>query len=117
MSTLAPLSKELFDLILEWELSPTEQINLLGIAPENPSDFVQFTENASPQKRRTLNCLISVQECVSILFPPNRVSGYLRSPNSELDGKTALEIMSEDPSKGIPRMLKYLQGSIQGGHY
>ncbi|MDP4549056.1 MbcA/ParS/Xre antitoxin family protein [Marinobacter sp. MDS2] len=74
-----------------WDLNESEQIGLLGIAPQS--------NEVHPESLERFSYILGIYKNLRILYPTEeRANQWVKRPNRAFGGKSALEIMIEDPA-------------------
>jgi len=88
----------------KWNLDEVEESKLLGVP-------AQTTPVSSPELLERLSYILGIYKNLRFIFTTEqRASGWIRRPNDAFDGKTALDVMMEDPA--IVR--RYLDAQADG---
>ena len=74
-----------------WDLSESEQIGLLGIAPQS--------NDVPPESLERFSYILGIYKNLRILYPTEeRANQWVKKHNAAFSGRTALEVMIEDPA-------------------
>lgn len=74
-----------------WDLNESEQAGLLGIHPQSVE--------VQPESLKRFSFILGIYKNLRILFPTEeRANQWVKKPNAAFGGRTALEIMVEDPA-------------------
>lgn len=74
-----------------WGLSEIEQSKLLGISSKS--------NDVSPENLERFSYILGICKNLRILFPTEqRASQWVKKPNSAFSGRSALEVMTDDPA-------------------
>ncbi|MDH4276001.1 MAG: MbcA/ParS/Xre antitoxin family protein [Gammaproteobacteria bacterium] len=110
-SDLGQLVMRLFE---HWNLDTTAQLSLLGLSPNSRALLTRYREGAAvPGTRDTLDrigWLLSIHKALRLLYPYNAdlLYGWIKRRNTAFDGRTPLEVMTEQGLIGIARVARYL---------
>lgn len=74
-----------------WNLNESEQIDLLGVAPQS--------NDVHPESLERFSYVLGIYKNFRILYPTEeRANQWVKRPNRAFGGKSALEVMIEDPA-------------------
>ncbi len=99
----------IMNLFKRWELSQTDQLNLLGLNPGNKTALLRYKQEGALKNSHDLlhrtTLLLSIHSSLGTLYPTpesrDMKYSWIREPNGILKGKIPLEIMKTDGIIGI----------------
>lgn len=100
-----------FELVDAWELSLHDQKILLGeralmnLSKQLDGDSEIVIDD---QTMATLVLLNHISKKIGELKPTVNANDFVRTSHANLNGKTPLDTILEDPKEGIPKVNKYL---------
>lgn len=108
---LATLVIKLFHL---WELSTSDQLDLLGLSPKSRAMLSRYARGEALPATRDMfdrvGWLLSIHKSLRLLYPRNediRFS-WVNRRNAAFDNLAPLEVMKEQGIIGIARVARYL---------
>lgn len=110
-SELGQIVMRLFD---RWGLDTATQLDLLGLSASSRALLTRYRNGAAvPGTRDTLDrvgWLLSIHKALRLLYPYNDDMRYswVARRNSAFDGRTPLDVMTEEGLIGIARVARYL---------
>lgn len=110
-SRLAGLLTNLF---AKWELSTTEQLNLLGLSATSRAMLAKYRRGGALANSRDMldraGWLLAIHKALRLLFPRNESLRYswVKRRNRDFDNFTPLEVMMREGIIGIAKVSRYL---------
>lgn len=102
-------------LLDEWQLTTTEQLNLLGLCETSINKLTRYRNGISPlpcerDKFDRAGILLSIYELLDNLFAdqPEISSSWLKSPNENFHSKRPLDFMMRSLF-GMAEVMRYLE--------
>lgn len=102
-------------LLRKWELSPEEQLDVLGMDPGERRNLVGYRkgELPLPDRRDMLDragYLLKIHRSLRLLFPedPALRYGWIRMRNASLAGCTPLEVIMKDGLMGLAKIEQFV---------
>ncbi len=108
------IAKMLIQMFENWQLSTEEQLDLLGLAPENRSALTRYRQGKPMAQSRDglerAGHLLAIHKNLRLLFPRNRDLAYrwMSTRNKALGGYTPVEIIRESGFAGLLMVRAYL---------
>ena len=116
----ARLGQMLLRLFEHWQLSPNQQLSLLGLPPDNPTCPHKYLcgrpLNNDHDKLERASALLSIHKSLRLLFPRNRNLAYrwIQQPNRAFEGQTPIEVIERNGMQGMYMVLRYLDEQLAG---
>lgn len=113
-SSRIALAKMIIRLFQLWNLTTTEQLNLLGLSPKSRSLLSKYGKGeALPATRDVLDrvgYLLAIHKALMLLFPENEdlFRSWIKRRNTAFGGATPLEVILEQGIVGMARVSRYL---------
>ncbi len=110
----AKLARLLTNLFAKWELSTTEQLNLLGLSATSRSLLTKYRRGSALANSRDMldraGWLLAIHKALRLLFPRNEALSYswVKRRNRDFDNFTPLEVMMREGIIGIAKVSRYL---------
>lgn len=99
-----------------WQLSTEDQLLLLG--SPGRSTFFKWKKDGGSLPKDTverISHLLAIHKALEILLPDTRAAdGWIRRPNAQFHGQTALDVMRGGQMMDVYRVRQYLD-SQRGG--
>lgn len=112
------LAKAITKLFKHWNLSQEEQCSLLGISGSSRRKLKEMADGTTgiPSGRDSferVGFLLSIHKALRLLYPknPEILYGWVKMRNKKFDGRTPMEMMTEDGYLGIAKVSRYLDMS------
>ncbi len=108
---LATLVIKLFQL---WELSTSDQLDLLGLSPKSRAMLSKYARGEALPATRDMfdrvGWLLAIHKALRLLYPRNEDIRYswVNRRNAAFDNLAPLEVMKEQGIIGIARVARYL---------
>ncbi|MDO6619701.1 antitoxin Xre-like helix-turn-helix domain-containing protein [Shewanella sp. 6_MG-2023] len=109
------LAKAVTKLFKYWGISQDAQCSLLGISPSSRKKIKSMEEGlvGIPTGRDSyerVGYLLAIHKALRLLYPqnPELLYGWVTMRNQKFDGRTPLEVMTEDGYLGIAKVSRYL---------
>ena len=113
----AEIARTVLSMLQNWEISPDNQVKLLGLPSNSRSRVLNKYRNGFPLPDNEdcvmrVACLLAIQNAVSSLFPHNAKAAdyWITTSLDFFVGHTPLEIMLNEGIDGMRRVLNYLNG-------
>lgn len=112
-----PAAMEAFQGLAElWQLSTEDQLLLLG--SPGRSTFFKWKKDGGSLPRDTVervSHLLAIHKALEILLPDTRAAdGWIRRPNAQCNGQSALDIMRGGQVMDIYRIRQYVDAQRGG---
>lgn len=112
-----PAAMEAFQGLAElWQLSTEDQLLLLG--SPGRSTFFKWKKDGGSLPRDTVervSHLLAIHKALEILLPDTRAAdGWIRRPNAQFNGQSALDVMRGGQVMDIYRVRQYLDAQRGG---
>lgn len=117
----ARLGQMLLRLFKHWDLTPNQQLSLLGLPHDNDislSDyFAERPLGRDLDKLERASMLLHIHKSLRLLFPQNREMAYrwIRRPNRAFEGQSPLELIECLGMLGMYMVCRYLDQQLTGG--
>lgn len=109
------LGQMLVTLFKHWNLSQTDQLELLGLSPTSRALLGRYArgQKALPDNRDARDragWLLAIHKALRLLYPHSESQryGWVKQRNKAFDNLTPLEVMREDGLIGVMRVARYL---------
>lgn len=112
---IGPMLLKLFS---HWQISPEEQLSLLGLPKGNRAALTQYRNGQQPAKDRDTperaGILLGIHTSLRSLFPHNRnlAYGWMTQPNRAFKGATPVELIDERGMAGLYMVQAYLERHV-----
>jgi len=108
------LAKMIIRLFTHWELSTSDQLELLGLSPKSRGLLARYAKGeALPEGRDSLDrvgFLLAIHKSLRLLYPYNPELRYswVNRRNTAFNNLTPLTVMKEQGIIGLARVARYL---------
>ncbi|MXO67179.1 MbcA/ParS/Xre antitoxin family protein [Altericroceibacterium endophyticum] len=103
----------------EWKLTEEEQRQILGIRESAVFEDLRIRIQAhepvpiAEMVIIRIGAVLSIYASLGTQLPPDRMPGWLRSPNQAFEDRTALSVMTTGKLEDLDRVARYLL-SVRG---
>lgn len=110
----AALAKMTMQLLEHWRLAPADQLDLLGLAPDNRAALSRYRKGAPLANSRDLlervGHLLAIHKNLRLLFPDHRelAYGWMSTPNRAFDHMTPVQAIKAHGFLGLLMVRAYL---------
>lgn len=114
-ATLIRLLRALFD---HWQLSPSQQLAVMGLCGEHGHDAelmeIDWQHDLTGESLARVGPLLSIHTSLRTLFPANPELAYrwMQSPNKAFDNATPLAVIVGTGMNGLLTICTYLQMAL-----
>jgi hypothetical protein len=116
----ARMCRAVANLFDRWQLSTDEQLAILGYAPDSPEALHWLVRGDQALTNDTvmldrIERLLRIHASLRLLFPDDPALRYswVRRRNDDLDGRTPLDALSENPRVGLALVERLLDSQRQ----
>ena len=109
--------KAFFNLTKEWKLNASQQVNLLGLPPEQ--SLIKYKNDKeislSKEKLERISCLLGIYKCLHILFTNKKQANtWIHRLNKDalFQGKNALDFMLNGDRQHLKKVRTYLESQF-----
>ncbi len=108
------IAKMVMKLFEHWQLSTEEQLEMLGLSPENRAALSRYRKgepiSTSRDALERASHLLGIHKNLRLLFPHNRdlAYGWMRTRNRSFDGLTPAEAVRKFGFAGLLMVRAYL---------
>jgi hypothetical protein len=101
------LAKAVTRLFAAWQLSPGDQLSLLGLSETNRIALQRYAKGEALAANRDLlervGHLLGIHKSLKLLYPhnPEIVNGWMSSPNTKFDGASPAEVVQRFGFAGL----------------
>ncbi len=100
----------------QWGVESEERISLIGIKTNLSSDDLKEmnVSSLSSELIARISLVLKIYKYLEILFPNHEQSkAWIKKPNDDFSGKTALMVILSDNENGLLTVVKYLNSLFQ----
>jgi len=113
------ITKMLMRLFDHWELSPKDQLAILGLSEKSSTSLARYRRGEPIADRRDLldraGDLLYIHKALRILFPRNRdiVYSWISTPNRAFGGEKPIDVIRKDGVPGLLLVKQYLDSALR----